>query len=288
MGFCDLHTHSKFSDGTDSPKEIIELAEKLSLSAVALTDHNTVSGLAEFLREAEGKQVNDVAGIEISTDYGKTELHIVGLFIDEAQFDKVEGFVHPMVQRKEDNNRLVIEKLRAGGYDISFEEIKAKTPDGRFNRAHIATELTAKGYTKSIGDAFATLLAKDSPYYVANERIPTFEAIEFLNSVGAVAVLAHPFLDLKEEQLRVFLPEAKKHGLDAMECHYSKFDSEQTEKAIALCDEFGLAKSGGTDYHGTRKADISLGIGKGDLKIDNEIFEALYAIKQQKVSKNHE
>ncbi len=279
MSFCDLHTHSNFSDGTDIPTEIIEKAEKIGLSAVALTDHNTVSGLPEFLAAAEGKSIKAIAGIEISTDYFDTELHIVGLFIDPASFDSVEEFVRPMVKRKEDNNRLVIEKLRAGGYDIDFDEIKAKTADGKFNRAHIATELTEKGYTKSIGDAFATLLAKDSVYYVANKRIPTFEAIEFLKSVGAVTVLAHPFLDLNEKELRVFLPEAKKHGLDAMECYYSKFDEETRRLAASLADEFGIEKSGGSDYHGKRKPDISLGVGRGDLRVDENIYKTLFERK---------
>ena len=169
MKYCDLHTHSIYSDGTFTPKEIIEAAEAIGLNAVALCDHNTVSGVPEFLESAKGKKVKAVAGIEISTDYGETELHIVGLFIDPESFDTVEAFVRPMVQRKEDSNRLVIEKLRAGGYDIDFNEIKSKTPDGKFNRAHIATELTAKGYTKSVNEAFSTLLAKDSVYYVEIE-----------------------------------------------------------------------------------------------------------------------
>lgn len=279
MPFCDLHTHSNFSDGTNTPKEIVELAQRLNLSAVALTDHNTVSGLPEFLSAAVGKNVKAVAGIEISTDYGETELHIVGLFIDTRDFETVENFVRPMVQRKEEHNRLLIEKLRAGGYDIDFDEIKAKTPDGKFNRAHIATELTEKGYTQSVGEAFKTLLSKNSIYYVPNKRIPTFEAIEFLKSVNAVVVIAHPFLDLDEAELRIFLPEAKRRGLDAMEVYYSQYDEETTKLAALLADEFGIKKSGGSDYHGTRKQDISLGVGKGNLRIDEDIYTSLFESK---------
>lgn len=275
MKYCDLHTHSNYSDGTFTPKEIIEAAEAIGLNAVALCDHNTVSGVPEFLESAKGKKVKAVAGIEISTDYGETELHIVGLFIDPESFDTVEAFVRPMVQKKEDSNRLVIEKLRAGGYDIDFNEIKSKTLDGRFNRAHIATELTEKGYTKSVGDAFATLLSRESEFYVPNKRIPTFEAIEFLKSINAVAVIAHPFLDLNEEELEIFLPEAKKHGLDAMEVLYSTYDEETTRKANELAERFGLLKSGGSDFHGTRKKDISLGIGYGTLAIPFSVCEEL-------------
>lgn len=275
MKNCDLHTHSVYSDGTYTPSEIIEAAEAAELASVALCDHNTVSGAREFLECAKGKSVNAIAGIEISTDYGETELHIVGLFIDPMHFSRVEEYVSVLVKNKEESNKRLIGKLREGGYDIDFDEIKAKTPNGRFNRAHIASELTAKGYTKSVSDAFATLLSRESRFYVPNKRIPTFEAIEFLKSINAVAVIAHPFLDLTEEELDVFLPLAKAHGLDAMEVYYSTYDSETTEKAIALSEKHGLLKSGGSDFHGTRKPDISLGIGRGALCVPNTVCETL-------------
>ncbi len=275
MKYCDLHTHSNYSDGTYTPAEIIDEAEKIGLSAVALCDHNTALGLPEFLAAAEGKSVKAVAGVELSTDYGETELHIVGLFIESKHFDTIERFTERLLKNKENSNRLLIENLKKGGFAVDFDEIASKTPNGRFNRAHIAEQLVEKGYVGSISEAFATLLSEESEFYVPNKRIDVFTAIEFLKSINAVAVLAHSFLDLNEEELRAFLPKAKAHGLDAMETLYSTYDEETTKTACAVADEFGLLHSGGSDFHGTRKKDIALGRGRGGLYVPNEFYERL-------------
>ncbi len=275
MKYCDLHTHSNYSDGTYTPAEIIDEAEKIGLSAVALCDHNTALGLPEFLAAAEGKNVKAVAGVELSTDYGETELHIVGLFIKSEHFGTIERFTERLLKNKENSNRLLIENLKKGGFAVDFDEIAAKTPNGRFNRAHIAEQLVEKGYVGSISEAFATLLSEESEFYVPNKRIDVFAAIEFLKSINAVAVLAHSFLNLNEEELRSFLPKAISHGLDAMETLYSTYDEETTKTACAVADEFGLIHSGGSDFHGTRKKDIALGRGRGGLYVPNEIYERL-------------
>ena len=276
MAFCDLHTHSVFSDGTYTPTEIISEARERGLSAVALTDHNTVAGLPEFLSAAKGTGVEPVAGIEISTDYGEVELHIVGLFIRPEHFSAVDSLLVRLRKNKEASNRKMIDALRAGGYDISFDEAKASS-SGLFNRAHIASILVEKGYFGSIAEVFETVLSKESKYYVPAERLPVFEVIEFLESIGAVSVLAHPFLNLSESELRVFLDEARLHGLSAMETVYSTYDGETTTLAKAIADEYRLLESGGSDFHGGRKPDISLGIGRGNLSVPTKIFERLKA-----------
>lgn len=286
MKYCDLHTHSNYSDGTYTPTELINEAESMELSAIALCDHNTVSGLPEFLSAAKNKRVDAVAGIELSTDYGKTELHILGLFIDPSQFFKVEEYVKALIQNKENSNRQLIERLKASGYNVDFDEIKAKTPNGRFNRAHIGEALTEKGYVSSISEAFSTLLSRDSKYYVPVKRVDAFESISFLKSIGAVTALAHPFLDLNEEELRGFLPEAKRRGLDAMESLYMNFDDSQSEKLCEIADEFSFLYSGGSDFHGARKPDILLGHGKGYRTVPTEVFEKLKALSKKQSRKN--
>ena len=127
----------------------------------------------------------------------------------------------------------------------------------------------------SVQEAFQTLLSKKHGYFIPPERIPVFEAIEYLRSLGAVSVLAHPFLNLTAEELRVFLPEAKQHGLTAMETHYSKFSPEETALARSIAREFDLAESGGSDFHGDVKPDILLGTGRGDLKVPAEFVSIL-------------
>ena len=215
--FCDLHTHSVFSDGTYTPTELIEAAEKMGLSAVALTDHNTTGGLKEFLSAAAGKPWHAVAGVEFSTDWGDTELHILGLFLPPESFPLVEERVTELKRNKEASNRELCARLTAGGYAVDLDEIKKSTPTGHINRAHIAAALTEKGYTPSIKEAFRTLLKKGGEFYTEPKRLPALETVRFIKQIGAVAVLAHPFLNLDEAGLCGFLEKAVPAGLDGME-----------------------------------------------------------------------
>lgn len=273
--FCDLHTHSHYSDGTFSPAEILAEAEKLGLSAVALTDHNTVEGLPEFLSSARGSSVRAIAGVEISTGYLEKELHIVGLFLPTERFEEIMKFLEVINCRKEESNRKLIDNFCRAGFPLDYDAIRAAHPQGTVNRAVIAEALLEKGYVGSVQEAFHTLLSKKQGYFIPPERIPVLEAIEFLRSLGAVSVLAHPFLNLTAEELRVFLPEAKQHGLTAMETHYSKFSPEETALARSIAREFDIAESGGSDFHGDVKPGIFLGTGRGDLKVPAEFVSIL-------------
>lgn len=268
--FCDLHNHSTFSDGTDTPTALVALAEEKGLSAIALTDHNTVAGLPEFLAAAEGKSVCAVAGTEFSTDYNGTELHILGLFLKPEHFPAITNLLEDYRVRKEKSNVELVKKLNASGYAIDYESIKSSTPEGQVNRALIAAELTRLGYTESIQDAFKKLLSPKCGYYVPPTRSNPFETIRFIKSLGAVAVLAHPFLNLDEAELREFLTDAVPCGLDAMETLYSTYDEETTAMAQEIADEFGILHSGGSDYHGKNKPHIQMGVGQGDLAIPLE------------------
>ncbi len=267
MKLCDLHTHSYFSDGTVSPTDILIEAEKIGLSAVALCDHNTVEGISEFLTAGNGSAVKVIPGIELSTDYDETELHILGLFLPTESLTKVQAYANTLLDRKEQSNRDMIARLAQDGYDVTYESIKAMTPTGKFNRSHIAAHLTEKGYVNSVKEAFDTLLAKKSSYYVPIKRVDATDAIKFLRSVGSVPVLAHPFLDLTEGQLREFLPEAVCAGLAGMEVYHPSHNEEYEQKAMELVRLYSLLPSGGSDYHGSRKPGIRLGIGEGNLQI---------------------
>lgn len=270
MKTCDLHTHSVFSDGTFTPTELIHSAESIGLSAVALCDHNTVDGLSEFLKAAENKSVEAVCGCEFSVTFEEKELHLLALFINEKYFAEISEMMQRYNLLKEESNINLIDALNRAGFNISYDEIKAQTPNGKFNRAHIAAELTRKGYTASIKEAFKTLLSKSGGYYKEPQRPDFFKMLEIISSMGAVSVLAHPFLNLDEERLSALLPLAKEKGLVAMECFYSLYDEETTKKSIELCDKFGLKYSGGSDFHGENKPDIRLGVGKGNLNIPYE------------------
>ena len=269
---CDLHTHSIYSDGTFTPSQIINEAIKIGLSAVALTDHNTVDGLTDFIEAAKGKDIEIVPGAEFSVDYNGKELHVLGLFIPEEKFSEVSALMLDVNSRKEASNVSLIESLARAGYPLDYEAIKASTPNGKVNRAHVAIALTQKGYTSSKDEAFATLLSPKAGHYKEPQRLTAFEIIDFIVSIGAVPVLAHPFLNLDKQELIGFLSEAKKHGLAGMECYYSTYDQENTDVSVRLAERFGIICSGGSDFHGATKPDISLGTGKGDLLVPTKCY----------------
>lgn len=274
--YCDLHTHSHYSDGTFSPAEILAKAEQLGLSSVALTDHNTVAGLPEFLSAAQGSSVEAIPGVEISTAYGETELHIVGLFLPADSFDQITALLEEFNRKKETSNLLLIQNLNRAGYILNYEEICRNHSQGTVNRAVIAAAMLEKGYISSINEAFKGLLSKKGGYYIPPERLSAFDAIAFLRSLGAVPVLAHPFLNLKTEpELRRFLEEAIPHGLAALETMYSSYSPETESMARRIAREFGLKESGGSDFHGQTKPHISLGFGKGTLAIPSSFSETL-------------
>ena len=273
--FCDLHIHSVFSDGSYTPAELIDASVALGLSAVALTDHNTVDGLPDFLVAAEGKNIDAIPGTEFSADYDGTELHLLGLYIPKAYYPQVTALLADALIRKERSNIDLIESLRKAGYPLDYAAIKAKTPKGKINRAHIAAEMTALGYTASVNEALHTVLAPGAGYYTAPRRLSVWETLDFIRSLGAVPVLAHPYLNLNREALLDFLPKARQRGLVGMECHYSLYDSQTTADALALAEQFRLLPSGGSDFHGAIKPNIHLGTGKGNLRIPYEWVAAL-------------
>lgn len=267
---CDLHTHSVFSDGTNTPAEIIDLAIQANLSAVALSDHNTVDGLSDFLSAAEGKNIEAIAGSEISVDYNGTELHMLALFIPKPYFSHITELMKEMHVRKEESNIALTEALASVGMILDYQAIKSSTVNGQVNRAHFAKALMQKGYVSSIDEAFKTHLSLNAGLYNPPKRLTVWEALDFIKTIGAVSVLAHPFLNLSLERLTELLPVAKAHGLVGMECFYPLYDDKLTEESFALAENFGIKPSGGSDFHGSTKPYISIGVGKGDLRIPYE------------------
>lgn len=282
MAVCDLHTHSNASDGTALPAELIAGAKAAGLSAVALCDHNTVAGLPAFLAAAADSGVEAVPGIEISTEWQEKELHIVGLFVQPRHYAPLTALLEEVLQRKERSNLALVEALAKDGILLDYAAIKASTPGGQVNRAVLGTALMEAGYADSVQDAFSRYLSVKRGYYCPPQRLQALEVIAFLGKLGVVSVLAHPFLSLDEPQLRTFLPLAAAAGLDGMEVHYARHTPEQTELARQLADAHGLLHSGGSDYHGARKPDISIGTGTGDLRVASQLLEALRSRAREK------
>lgn len=275
MEICDLHTHSIFSDGADTPTELVSRAIESGLKGVALTDHNTIAGLLEFTSAGKEKGLETINGVEFSTNYKGKEVHVVSLFIKEKYFSELTSILARHDEYKEISNIRLVEGLNKLGYAVDYEKIKKSTPRNNVNRVQIANALMEKGYVKSIKEAFDGVLSKEYGLYVEPQRLEAREIIEYITDIGAVSVLAHPFLNLEGQMLLDFFEEMKKVGLCALETNYSTFSKEETLKAKKLADKYSLLYSGGSDYHGKNKPDIKLGIGKGDLVVPYEYLEKL-------------
>lgn len=282
----DLHTHSTYSDGTLTPTELVRLAVDSGVTAMALCDHNTVDGLPEFLKAARESGMEAIPGVEFSTEHGGGELHILGLFIAPEAYESVRELLAAMLARKEQSNRALVRGLNEAGLRLDYGRIKASTDGGFVNRAVIAAEMVRQGYCASVSEAFKGWLAPERGFFVPPKRLDSLEVIRFIRSIGAVSVLAHPFLDLDETGLRRFLAEAVPAGLDAMEVWYSKFSPEQIGLAEHIAREFELLMSGGSDFHGANKPDIALGRGRGELRVPVDCLERLRTRREKQ--KNNE
>lgn len=274
---CDLHSHSTFSDGTLTPTELVKLAKQEGLSALALTDHNTSKGLPEFMQAGRDNDLITVPGCEFSTEWRGIEIHIVGLFFKEEFYQEIEDFLELAHIAKRNSNLTLVENLNKAGYEINVDEVSALTNGNDFNRTHVARVLMAKGYVKSVNEAFDTLLKKEHGFYVPAKRITSVAAVRFIKTYGATAIMAHPFLNLTIDQMREFLPEVKEAGLDAIETHYTEFDEQMTKDAIMLAEEFNIKQSGGSDFHGETKPGIYLGRGRGNLVVPFSFYEDMLA-----------
>lgn len=272
---CDLHTHSVYSDGTDTPYNIVKKAKDIGLSAVALTDHNTALGLKEFKSAGLELGVETVCGLEFSADYVDREVHIVALFIKEDTFDKIEEFLETLTKRKIESNLKLVAGLKSIGMEIDFDTLVKNAPSGKINRANIGAELVRLGYVKSVKEVFKTVLSKTYGLYIEPKRPSAEETIKFINSIGAIPILAHPLLNFKFSEMKNALLVMKEAGLKAVETNYSTYTNEERDFITSLAIELNLLKSGGSDYHGDNKPDILLGKGKGNLKVPYEFLEKL-------------
>lgn len=258
MKFVDLHTHSKASDGSMSPSELIVHAKASGLSAVALTDHDTVAGVPEAAQKARECGIEFIPGVEFSAWYIDREIHIVGLFIDIRQktfLQKAES----VAGEREKRNLRMIEKMQAAGIDITIESLKACEGDGILTRANFAGWLLKHGIVKTYQEAFDKYLDKGKPFYVPRTRLTPEAAIAQIKAAGGIPVLAHPLLyKFTEDGLGGCIAKLIPMGLMAIEAYYSKnmgFDEIRVKNIAA---RYHLLLSGGSDFHGSYKPDTKI------------------------------
>ena len=274
----DLHVHSTASDGTYTPKEVAELAKKIGLSAIALTDHDTIDGLQEFQETGKDLGMETIAGIEFAALWPKhhrPEIHIVGLGFDP----KHPALLERMTEIKESRdirNQKMCEKLSSIGLHITLEEVSANAGGEIITRAHFANVLLKKGYIARKEDAFSRYISTGLPGYVEREFLSPELCICTIKEAGGAAILAHPTLyGLNTEQLEELCVELIPYGLDGIECQYSTYSSTETKTITALAEKMHLLPSGGSDFHGKNKPNIHLGSGKSNLAIPYTFWEEL-------------
>ncbi len=284
----DLHTHSTFSDGTFTPAELISSAQAIGLSAIALTDHDTVAGVPVLQAAAKKSNVEVVPGVEISVDVklpNKGHMHILGLLIDPSHAELKQTLTFLARERALRGERIV-ENLQRLGMEVSQQELQEMAGEGAVGRPHVARILLQKGYVRDIQEAFDRFLGKGCPGYVDKKKLDEAGAIRLIHNAGGLAILAHPqymnfsaFAETREKILQL-----KMLGLDGVEVFYSGMPGDFQKALQSLAIEENLAISGGSDFHGENKPDISLGSGRdNDLHIPLEILEAL---KQRKAEKH--
>ncbi len=269
----DLQSHSTYSDGTCTPREIVELAAQAGLAAVALTDHDTVAGVPEFIDAGSELGVETLPAIELSVTAAQARVDILGYLIDPASRPLTELIQQARAYRAE---RLpeMLEALDEADVPLEREAVEAIAGGTAIGRPHIAQALVAAGHAGSVGEAFDELIGRGQPGYVPKRRLDPAEAIEAIHAAGGVAVLAHPCL-IHPAQLMPVLDALTPRGLDGLEVYYSAHDAEHVRAFTQIAEARGLVKTGGSDFHGENRPEIQLGTGRGDLAVPYDCVEAL-------------
>jgi hypothetical protein len=264
MQSIDLHAHTTASDGSLTPTELIALAAEIGLSAVAVTDHDTVDGLTEALEAARSRSLECVPGIELSIAYRPGKLHLLGYFIDPAHPGLCER-LRVLKENRARRNERMIAKMQALGLPITLEEVAAEAGSETIGRPHMALALAKKGIVGSVQEAFDRYLADGALAHVPKDKIALEEGIALIQSAGGLAFLAHPHtLKLAADTLPAELLRLREMGVDGVECYYSQYDPARTSQFLQLAREAGLLASGGSDFHGVTKPHVRLGCVDGD------------------------
>lgn len=273
MSSIDLHVHTTASDGTCPPEKVAELAVSQGLSAIAITDHDTVSGFAAAYEAGQQLGLEVVPGIEISTKYGRA-VHVLGYYIDLAS-PSLDAILDWIVNDRDSRNRKMAELMAADGLPVSYEMMHQRFGEV-IGRPHFAAVLVELGLAHSIQDAFDRYVEKGQKYYQPRTILPIEKAVEIIVDAGGVPVLAHPFqYRMDDALLRELIELCMSCGLKGMECRYTGYTEEMVVYLEALAAEYGLIRTGGSDFHGSNKPHIALGRGLGSLSVPGEYLQEL-------------
>jgi hypothetical protein len=253
----------------------LELAREAGVSALAITDHDITTGVPEATLAGQHLGIEVIPGVEISSTFGDSELHMLGYFLDwqDARLNERLGTLRASRHRR---NPQIIERLRSLGIDITYDEVLALAGTESVGRPHIARVLMEKQVVASAKEAFDRFFANGKPAYVPRNLPSPAEAIHWIKAAKGLAVLAHPtWIKTTEGKLTDLVRQLKADGLDGVEVHYSTHTARQTREYLSLTKQLGLLATGGSDFHGVTKPDIEVGIGRGRLHVPDSLLHNL-------------
>lgn len=267
-----------------SPAELVRYAKKKGLRTIAITDHDTVEGIEEGLQEGRKLGLEVIPGVEVSVDFAKGTMHLLGYYIDHTSAELLEKLAI-VQQARAERNLKIVEKLRGLGIDIDLSEVKEAPEHGQIGRPHFAYALVQKGHAQNIQDAFDRYLRKGGPAYVEKFKFSPEEAMHFIIKAGGVMVLAHPFTlnQLQLQDLEPVIVELKKNGLDGIEVYYPEHSEGQTKLYRTLAKKHGLLLTGGSDFHGFNRDEVDIGEGYGDRALLHNLLDKLQARKEARL-----
>jgi predicted metal-dependent phosphoesterase TrpH len=285
----DLHTHSNASDGSLSPEELIRSAAKRGLSAIALTDHDTIGGLEAAKGESARAGIRFIPGIELDIAWKggrpglfhrpcKGEFHLLGLGIDRPSGAFIRA-VAALSQRREARNRDILEQMRSLDIHAEYEEVRALSGGGSVGRPHFAELLVQRGLVKNREQAFSRYLGQGRPLYVPKAGLEFSLALSLIKESGGIPVLAHPMsLFTAWGRLPGVIQNLANQGLEGIEAWHPAATVRTCKRLEALGKSLGLAVTGGSDFHGETRPDRKLGLSAGGRKIGEEFLEAIPAL----------
>lgn len=275
----DLHTHSTRSDGTDTPTQVIEAAASAGLSAVALTDHDTLDGVAEAEAAADRLGLGFVPGTELSVEWPTGAMHMLVYFLWEPT-GPLQDALGAIRRGRDERNQHIANRLGELGLEMTYDEVVTEAGGGVVGRPHFAAVMIAKGYVADMASAFDRYLGVGRPAYEPRLRLEAHEAIRLARASGAVSVIAHPHtIGVSADDYAAAFADLAAAGLGGIEAYYSEYSVEMRLHLARIADRLGLVATGGSDYHGSYKPDLNVGTGLGDLEVPDSALQNLEAAR---------
>jgi predicted metal-dependent phosphoesterase TrpH len=277
----DLHTHTRYSDGSLTPTELVELAAHEGLHAVAITDHDTVDGVEEALAAGRRLGVEVVPGVEINLEHGQVTMDLLGYFLAGCPTAELRAELAELRAYRDERNARILERLAELGYPIGAEELAAVAEHGAVGRPHIGEALRRHGHVTSIAEAFERFLRRGAPAWVDRRRLSLAQAVRSLRASGGLPVIAHPgIIRTDDAGLAAIARDAARLGVVGLECYYPAHDRVTVARVLGLCERLALVPTGGSDFHGDVKPANTLGVGANGEPIPDAVLDDLRCLSE--------